>query len=716
MAAPLVSNLWYRVAARKPQLRPHARIYRHRYRGEVWYLLQDPASSRVQRFTPAARSIVALMDGTRTVAQLWETANRRLGENAPTQDEIIHLLGQLHAADMLQSDVTPDVAELIARGEREDKARIRQSFANPMALRLQLWDPDRFLDVFAPVWALIWSRWGALLWLAVVAPAFFLAPPHWSELTNDFSDHVLAVDNLFLVYLSFPLIKALHEMGHATAVKAGGGEVHDLGVIFLVLLPVPYVEASASTVFRSKYQRALVGAAGVIAELFVAALAFYGWLVVEPGVVRALLFNVMVIASVSTVIFNGNPLLRYDAYYILADLIEIPNLASRSARYWGYLLERYGLGVREAEAPNGSRAENAWLAFYGLAAAIYRVLVTVVIAMFIAGRFFFIGVLLAIWGVFAMAGLPVVKTVAHLATSPRLRRRRGRAVAVVLSVSLGLSFFLAAVPMPSHSYAEGVLWLPEEDIVRAGESGFVTNFLVRPGGEISRGDALIASDDPALLTELRRSEDKIAELTAEYNAEFVANRTRAEIVHDKMEGELSKLALLRKRIGDLVARAGADGLFVAPEAADMPGRYYRKGEPLGYVIGKAAARARVVVRQDAIGQLRLGVDRVRLRLSEQVGAVFEGKVVREIPGGDENLPSPALSAQGGGDIATDPRETKIARALQRVFQLEVELTGADDRIGGFGQRVFVRFQHRGEPLGFQWYRSVRQLFLTSFNV
>jgi len=239
---------------------------------------------------------------------------------------------------------------------------------------------------------------------------------------------------------------------------------------------------------------------------------------------------------------------------------------------------------------------------------------------------------------------------------------------------------------------------------------------MKPGGAIAKGDALVASEAPGLQTELRRVEAKLAELKAEYDAEFAVNRTKAEIVQDKIEGERSKLELIRKRVDDLVAHAGADGLFVAPEATDMPGRYYRKGEALGYVIGKAATHARVVLRQDAIGQLRLDVDRVRMRLSEQVGAIFEGKVVREIPGGDENLPSPALATQGGGEIATDPRETKSAKALQRVFQLEVELAGADDRINGFGQRVYVRFEHRSEPLGFQWYRSVRQLFLTSFNV
>ena len=130
MTAPLLSNWWYRVAARKPKLRSHARLYRHRYRGEVWYLLQDPASSRVHRFSPSARLIIALMDGKRSIAELWEIANKHLGEDAPTQDEVIQLLGQLHSADLLESDVTPDVAELFARGEREERARfsdLRQS-------------------------------------------------------------------------------------------------------------------------------------------------------------------------------------------------------------------------------------------------------------------------------------------------------------------------------------------------------------------------------------------------------------------------------------------------------------------------------------------------------------------------------------------------------------------------------------------------------------
>src|SRR5262249_9540417 len=149
----------------------------------------------------------ALMNGERRVADLWTVANRRLGEGAPTQDEMVELLAQLHVADLLQSDVSPDVAELFMRAEREEKARSRRSYGNPMAIRIPLWDPDAFLERFRGPIRLIWSKWGALIWLSVVLPALVLVPPHWPELANNFADRVLAADNLFILYLLFPVLK-----------------------------------------------------------------------------------------------------------------------------------------------------------------------------------------------------------------------------------------------------------------------------------------------------------------------------------------------------------------------------------------------------------------------------------------------------------------------------------------------------------------------------
>jgi putative peptide zinc metalloprotease protein len=715
MNAPLLSNWWYRVAARKPKLRSHARLYRHRYRGEIWYLLQDPASTRVHRFSPSARLIIALMDGKRSIAELWEIANKHLGEDAPTQDEVIQLLGQLHSADLLESDVTPDVAELFARGEREERARFFRTYANPMALRIPLWDPDAVLNSCQGLIGLIWSRWGGLLWLAVVLPALLLVPSHWPELSHNLSDRVLAVDNLLSLYLVFPAIKALHELGHATATKAGGGEVHDMGIVLLVLLPVPYVEASAASVFKSKYQRALVGAAGVAVELFVAAIVFYFWLLIEPGIVRAILFNVMLIAGVSTLLFNGNPLLRYDAYYILADLIEIPNLAARSTRYWGYLIERYLLGVLESEPPNATFGEKTWFVCYGFLSTIYRMMVTIAIAIFIAGRFFVVGVILALWAIGAMAVFPVFKAVKHLAGSPRLHKHRSRAITIATALVLGLTGFIFLVPMPYHSHAEGVVWLPEQAMVRAGANGYFQDFLIEPGAAVVKGQALAKSIDPALDAQLRQSSAKVTELEAEYAANFVQDRTKAQIVNDRLDAERARLARSQERTDALVTRANTDGVFVVSQMGDMPGRYYRKGELLGYVMGRTAPLARVVVSQDAVDSVRTTTDRIRLRLVHQPGVVMKGRMLREVPGGEEQLPSSALAAEGGGEIATDPRETKSPKALQRMFQFDVEID-EPSRVDRFGQRVYVRFEHQMAPLSVQWYRSIRRLFLSSLNV
>ena len=715
MSAPLLSNSWYRVAALKPRLRAHARLHRHRYRGEVWYLLQDPASGRVHRFTPAARTLIAAMDGARSVAEIWDLANRALGERAPTQDQVIQLLGQLHAADLLQSDVTPDIAELFARGEREVKSRRRAAYGNPMALRIPLWDPNAFLERVRPWLDLLWSRWGALVWLAVVLPVLFLVPSHWPELTHNFSDRLLAIDNLVVLYLLFPVIKAFHELGHASATKAGGGEVHDMGLILLVLMPVPYVEASAATAFRSKYRRAMVGAAGMAVETFIAAIAFYLWMLIEPGLVKAMLFNVMVIAGVSTLIFNGNPLLRYDAYYILCDLIEMPNLSARALRYWAYLAERYALGVQEAEGPNASPAEKGWFVFYGLASTAYRILVTVVIALFIASRFFIIGVLLAAWALLAMAVLPVVRALRHVVASPRLRKRRRRAIAVTFG-SVGAALFLAvALPLPYHSDAEGVVWLADEALVRAGANGFVESFLTEPGSRVATGEAVLRTRDPALEAQLRLSEGKVAELEAAYASEFVADRARAQIVRDKLDGARAALARAEERVGDAIVRVRAGGVFYVPQAGDLPGRYYRKGELLGYVIGDTPPLVRVVVPQDAVDPVRVATDRILVRLAARPGLVLEGRMVRQVPAGEAYLPSRALAAEGGGQIATDPRETSGPKALERMFQFDVALQGAPP-MEVFGERAYVRFEHKREPLAARWYRDVRRLFLSRFGV
>ncbi len=714
MSGPLLSASWYRVSELKPRMRTHARMQRHRYRGQVWFVLQDPASGRAHRFTPAARLIMNGMDGERSVGALWEMANRRLGEAAPSQDELIHLLGQLHSSDLLQCDVSPDVAELFDRAQRQDRARVKRAIGNPMAIKVPLIDPDRMLERMMPFVRPFWGWKGMLLWLAIIVPALLLVPPHWDELTHGVADRVFAVDNLLMIWLLFPLIKAFHELGHGIAAKSGGGEVHDMGLMLLVLMPVPYVDATSSALFKSKYERAVVGAAGMMIELVLAAIAFFVWMLAEPGTVRAVAFNIMLIAGVSTLLFNGNPLLRYDAYYILSDLVEIPNLATRAMRYLGFLFERYVFGAREIEEPEGTPGEKAWFVFYGIGSFLYRIVVVVAIILFIAGEFFVIGVVLALWAVVAMAVVPISKTVHHLATSPRLARHRRRVAAVCFGALTVVVVFVLWVPVPFRTQTEGVIWLPEQQMVRARANGFLARYLVEPGSRVQPGVALIESVDPVLDAEIRLAQAKVAELDAQFANHFITDRVQAQITQEALDRELAGLQRAVDRGADLIARSQSAGAFTVPHPADLPGRYFRKGEMVGYVIEPAQPRARVIVQQAEVDVVRLATNEVEIRTAARIERVVKARIVRQVPGGNEELPSKALSTEGGGTVPIDPRDPKGTKTMQRVFQLELELDAPATVL--YGGRVYVRFDHVPEPLGTQWYRGLRRLFLTRFNV
>jgi putative peptide zinc metalloprotease protein len=713
---PLHSTLWYRVAALRPRLVARARLHRHRYRGEVWYLLQDPASSKVHRFTPAARLVLAAMDGQRTVQELWELAARQLGADAPSQDDLIGLLGQLHAADLLMTDVLPDALELFERGFKERQSRRRRSWVNPMSIRIPLWDPGRFLDRHAGLWRWLWGRPGAVLWLLAVLPALALLPSRWPELSHNVADRVLQPDNLIVVGLLFPMVKFLHEMGHATACRAAGGEVHDMGVMLLVLMPVPYVDASSSSVLGSRWARARIGAAGMATELFVAALAFYLWMLVEPGLLRAALFNVMLVAGVSTLVFNGNPLLRYDAYYILADLIELPNLAAQSARHWGYLIQRHLLRLGTATPVAHSPGERAWFAAYGLLSAVYRVFVGLAIALFVGSRFFFIGVLLALWATAMMVVAPIVKSARALAAQPEAREHRGR-VWGTLAASLGaLAVLLAAVPMPHRTVAEGVVWLPEQAIVRAGAPGFFQSLEVAPGVRVDPGTLLVRSVDPALDAQASLLRARVQELEASYAAEFVADRAKAEMVREQLEHERAGLARAVQKRQELQVASAASGRFVVPQATDLPGRHFRQGEVIGFVIGDEPPVVRVALDQASIDAVTSATRDVRMRLAGLPEVTHEGRILRLVPAGRGEVFSAALASGGGGRIASDPRDPQGRRTLERVFELDVGFVSPQAASPPFGHRVYLRFDHPPEPLAAQLWRAVRRLFLRHFDV
>lgn len=715
MSDSFLSQSWYRVAQLKPLLRRHAKVHRVRYRQRAWYLLQDVATGKMHRFTPPSYLALSLMDGLRTVQDIWTQLGQELGDEAPSQDDMIKLLGQLHATDMLQTDVLPDLLELSERGHKQRHSILRKNLTNPLSIRIPLWDPDRFLTATYPYLAWLFSWRGLLLWLALVTPALVLAVVHWGELTHNLSDQVLASDNLLWLWLVFPLVKLLHELGHGYLTKSGGGEVHEMGIMFLVLMPIPYVDASAASAFRSKWHRAAVGAAGMLVELFLAAVALYVWLTVEPGLTRAIAFNVIFIAGVSTLVFNGNPLLRYDGYYILSDLIELPNLGTRANHYLGFLVRRYVFGKHDERSDEETLRDKWWLVGYGIASFFYRIWIMLVMALFIASQFFFVGVVIAIWGLITTLLVPLVKGVAFVYSSPALQRQRGRAVSVTLGVAAALLLFCTVVPMPLSADAQGVVWVPENAEVRADTPGFVRQLLVQPDTMVNAGDLILQSRNPQLHADLQSHWARIEQAEVERLSGLATEPLLASLALDSLHKERATLANLESKVDGLAIRARTDGRLVIPRAADLPGKFLKRGELVGYVLTGPIRTVRTVVAQQHTDLVRGALRQVKLKLADRLDQTYTAVVVREIPGGRDELPSRALSSDGGGVFATDPRDASGLKTLERVFQLDLLLPESVGVVA-LGTRAWVRFELKPEPLAYRWWRSLRLLLLSHFNV
>jgi putative peptide zinc metalloprotease protein len=715
MAQSLFSPSWYRVAQLTPRLRKHAHLHRHEYRGQTWYVLQDLTSERFHRFSPSAYLIIGQMDGERTVHQIWEAALAQLGDNAVTQDETIQLLSQLHAADVLQCDVPPDTAELFRRQERLAKSQLKRRLLSIFAWQIPLLDPDRLLARTLPWVRPIFSAAGLIVWLAVVGGAIFLGGAHWRELTENMLDRVLMPENLVILWLLFPVLKLLHEFGHAYAVKAFGGEVHEMGIMILVLTPVPYVDASAAWSFRSKWQRVLVGAAGMVVEVFVASLALFLWLSVEPGAVRALAYNTILIAGISTVMFNANPLLRFDGYYMLMDYVEIPNLRQRATTYLIFLCERYLFGRKDAIAPVASRGEKLWFVGFSVASFLYRILVILAILLLLGQMSLLLGIVFAASTAFAWLILPGIKIMNFLFTSPRIRRVRKRALLSTLGVVGGLVVLLGVIPVPFRTVAEGVVWVPEEGLVRGGADGFIDTISAKPGSWVSAGTILIQCRDPDLDTEVRSLQAQLSELDARHRAALQDDRVKAAIIAQQRSYVEEGLQRAQERHADLTVRSRTEGYFVLPQAEDLVGRFLRKGQQIGHIVERDKMTVRTVISQQDIDLVRDGGPNVEVRLIERRERVDHAKVTRIVPAASDQLPSPALGSQGGGQLALDPTDKEGKKVVQRFFQVDVQLP-ADQRRVHVGGRAYIRFDLGWEPIGYQWYRNARQLFLSRLNV
>ncbi len=708
---PLLSPDWYRLAHLKPRLRSGVRVSRHQLRGETWFMLTDPVSGLHHRFNDLAYALIGACDGQTSIDAIWAWRVSAQGDTAPTQADAIRVFAQAFAANLFAGDVTPDVAA-ISRSYSRTRGKQQRSRLNPLSFRVPLWDPDRFLQANHHRVAGLFSRhaaWaiGALLLLGAVLLAL-----HADELARHARQELGSGRMLLLLWLLYPVMKALHEFAHAFAVKHYGGEVHEMGITLMMLTPVPYMDASASTAFTSKRRRMLVAGAGILVEAVLASLALPLMLLAEPGLLKDAAFAIVFIGAFSTLVVNGNPLLRFDGYHVLCDAAELPNLALRSTRWWQTHFKRQVLRLHHLRFGALSRGERPWLWCYAPLSAGYRLLISATLVLLAARWHPSAGLALLALMAWQMAALPAWAAWRWLRSSPELRGRRHRATASAAALAAALLAAVLLVPLPHRTHAPGLVWLPDDAMARTSSEGFVAEFLVSDGQQVKAGAPLLQLVNETLELELANTDAELARKRVERALQFEANARRTADADEALTRLQTTRDRLARRVEGLTLRAGMDGRVAIDPTRVRLGQMLAQGEVVAQVLPSGQPLVRALVHNQDIALVREHPGTIQVQLPHRGDAQL-ALLTAQTPRASTALPTRALGETAGGSIALDAADRSDRTAREPLFQLDLKL--AEASLAPIGARVLVTFSHGHASAAELGLRFVRQSFLRHFE-
>jgi putative peptide zinc metalloprotease protein len=716
LTAQTFSESWHRIAEARIGLLPSVQVQRQRFGGADWYVLQDRFTQRFFRLTPQAWRFVSRLSPRRTVDDAWRDALERFPEDAPSQHEVIQLLGQLHQSNLLYFRSQPDSAEIFDRYRQYKQRELYSKLLGFLYLRIPVWNPNDWLNAIAPLVRACVSLPAAIIWLIVVVIGGKAALENLPQIADQ-SQGLLALDNLVWLYLCMAGMKVLHELAHAFVCKRFGGEVHVFGVMLLVLAPLPYVDATSSWAFRSRYERALVGAVGVLSELFMAAIGAIVWANTGPGLVHTLAFNVMLLGSVSSLLFNGNPLLRFDAYYVLCDLVDIPNLYQRANQQWLYFADRYLLGTRDAKTPATDRREWWWLTGYGVLSFVYRMLVIVLVLEYVADQWFLLGVIFAITTLIMLVVMPFGKLFSHL-SGPAVARNRTRAIAASLAGILVPVLLLSLVPWRDSIRAPGIVESISANAVAPGSPGRLVALHARNGDRVQAGQLIARLSNPELESEIRLVQHQVRETELLRNQALVASPADVQPLERRLAMLRDRLLELEYRFAQLSVVARHSGTFVAPKVNERLGSWMQRGEPLGDVVDLDNLRFVAVVTQQQADELfAASISGVAIRLRGQIDREIQSDQFNVLPYQRQRLASAALGWMGGGSIPVRQDDQRGEMAAEPFFEVRVQLNDLKAELltlnGLSGQ---MRIVLAPSPLLSQWKKWTMQQLQKRYQI
>jgi len=721
------------------RLRRDLEFRAQQFAGRRLWAVKDPVALRFFHLREEEYALLGLLDGESTLDDLRHKANESLAPRRLTSEQVQAYLANLHRYGLVVSDAPGQGEQLLLRRTEKKQRRRIESLASLLAIRLPGMNPRWLLDLIEPAMGWIFSPAAVLMFCGVALAALGLVAVEFEAFQARLPefDTIVSASNLPWLALSLIGIKILHELGHALACRRFGGECHELGVMVLVFTPTLYCNVSDAWMMPNKWHRIAISAAGIYVELILASICTLLWWFSQPGLFNSLCLNIVLVCSLGTILLNGNPLLRYDGYYILADLVEVPNLRAQASAALRRLLARYSLGLELPADRLATRQWQGWLVLYAVASIIYRCVVVVLVLWMLDEvlRPLHLEVLvLAVAGV-ALGGLawPAVDMAVKAVRNPARRPiARARLALTFVLLAAGLAALLW-VPLPMHVAAPVVVEYRDAKRVYVTVPGEIVA-AAKVGQQVKAGETIATLDNPEVRLDLARlTSERDGQKLAVANLE--AGRLQGGIDGAEIPAARAALADLEARLAQ-VTRDAQRLVLVAPIAGTVlpppnvvehasdrhalagwsgtpldeknRGAYLETGTLVCLVGEPDAFEAIVHVDENDVELVAAG-QAVSLRLDHLPAETFTGTVT-DVSKLDLDVMPRELAA--AGDLPARKDERGIARPLDTWYQARVRFDAEPGELIG---RVHGRAKIEVAPrtLGDRLMRYVKQTFRAS---
>ena len=727
LADSIVSSSSRKLAIR---VRPDLKARKQRYQGRVYWVVKDPVGLQYFRFEEEEFAILQMLDGESSLDEIAEQFEREFPPQTIRVEELQNFIGMLHRSGLVLSNSPGQGHQLKERRDERKRKELLAAASNILAFRFRGFDPEKILNAMRPIGRFFFSGPATVFNLSLMLAAAILVTVEFDVFRSRLPSFHSFFDaqNWLALGATLAVTKILHEFGHGLSCKHFGGECHEMGVMFLVLTPCLYCNVSDSWMLPSRWKRAAIGAAGMYVEVVLASIATFLWWFSEPGWLNYTCLNIMFVSSVSTILFNANPLLRYDGYYILSDLMEVPNLRQKANTILNRKLAKWCLGLEEPEDPFLPKRHQSLFALYTVASFVYRWVVLFSILFFLNKVFEPYGLkvigqtiaLASIWGLFAA---PAWKAYKFFKVPGRLTKMKRLRMYLTLLVLAGIVAAVLLVPLPSHVYCPFEIQPRGAASVYVESPGRLVEVLVQPGDRVEAGQALGRLGNESTQAEILRLQgDRAAAKTEIENLERLRLRNPdaaagLDTARELLQAAEERLAPKGTRPGQI----GGEGPNARPGIAPPPAPAHHadpevelpewSGSPLEpknlgalmqpdgprnmvcQIIDPEAWDAVMVVDQNDVDLVQEG-QRVQLLLEEASWQEFDSTIDHRSTDAMEAVPA-RLASTSGGPVAAQPQPDGVIRPLTTSYQATAPLDNSSGLLrNGLTGRARITTPHR----------------------